>query len=182
MVEQEPRFRVALLQGAGGFPAHVTENVAGTRSLDDRDVGAVDQRVQRRGRLRVTRISEDPIAELDPVAVAAGRTVVELDGLVLVTRHLAPLAGGYVSGLKARQHHGLPVDAPADLEQSLQPLVDAVRSDKGDRSRLVDEDAEEDEWRKPECVITVKVRQEDGVDVDGLDAEALQRRERRRAG
>src|SRR6266699_1933007 len=145
MVEQEPRLRVALLQGAGGFPAHVTENVAGTRRLDDRDVGAVDQRVQRRGRLGVARISENPVAELDPVAVAAGRTVVELDGLVLVSRHVAPLAGGYVSGLEARQHHGLPVDAPADLEQGLEPLIDAVRPDEGDYSRLVDEDAMEDE-------------------------------------
>src|SRR5437660_1336756 len=38
MVEHEPRLGVALLQGGGGLPAHVTENVAGARRLDDRDV------------------------------------------------------------------------------------------------------------------------------------------------
>src|SRR5260221_9029689 len=112
MVEQEPRLRVALLQGPSGFPAHVTENVARPRRLDDRDVGAIDQRVEGRGRLGVTGVGEQAITELDSVAVAAGRTVVELDGLVLVTRHLATLAGGDVSGLETPQHDGLPVDAP----------------------------------------------------------------------
>src|SRR6266704_867344 len=115
MVEQEPRLRVALLERGSGFPAHVTENVARPRRLDDRHVGAVDQRVERRSRFSVTGVGEQAIAELDAVAVAAGRTVVELDSLVLMTRHLATLAGGDVSGLEAWQHHGLPVDAPADL-------------------------------------------------------------------
>src|SRR5689334_1960527 len=117
---------MALLQGRGRLPAHVTENVARTRRLDDRDVGAVDERVQRCGRLSITRIGEDLVSELDAVAVAACRAMVELDGLVLVTGHLAPLARGDVSGLEARQHDGLPVDTPADLEQCLQPLVDSI--------------------------------------------------------
>src|SRR2546428_7296305 len=104
MVEHEPRLRVALLQGGGGLPAHVTENVAGTGRLDDRDIGAVHQCVKRRSRLGATRAGEDPVAELDAVAIATGRTVVESDGLVLLSRHTAPLPDGSITRLDARPH------------------------------------------------------------------------------
>src|SRR5712692_7944296 len=85
MVEQEPRLRMPALELTSRFPAHMAEDVAGSRRLDDRHVRPLDQRVQRSGRLGVARIGEDAAIDLDAIAVAAARPVVELDRLVFVT-------------------------------------------------------------------------------------------------
>src|SRR5256885_2468128 len=77
MVEDEPRTRMALLESGGRFPAHVAEDVARTRRLHDRHVGAIDQAVERSGRLGVARVSEDLVAGLDAVAVGTRRAVIE---------------------------------------------------------------------------------------------------------
>ena len=77
---------MSLPQLAGGLPAHVAEDVPGTGRLDDRDVGAVDQLVEGRRRFRVARVRDDLAVDVDPVTIAAHRSVVKLHRLVADAR------------------------------------------------------------------------------------------------
>src|SRR2546421_11603511 len=138
VVEDEARLGMAFLERRRGLPAHVAEDVARTGRLDDRDVGPVDQPLQRRGGLGVARVRKNLAAEVDPVAVAAGRAVVQRDGLIAITAGLAARPGVYVAGLEARSHDRLPVDSPAHLEQRLEAITNAGRSDDRQHSRVGD--------------------------------------------
>src|SRR5690348_2952506 len=67
VVEEESRVGMALPQLGGVLPAHVAKDVARSRGLDDRDVGPVDQLVERLGRLGVARISHDLAVHVDSI-------------------------------------------------------------------------------------------------------------------
>src|SRR4029077_8663653 len=115
-----------------GFPAHVAENIPRTGRLDNRDVRAIDQLLERRGRFGVSRVRKDAVVDADAVTVRPAGAVVELDRLVLVTRDGAGWLGRLVRHFEPVPHGELPVLAPADLEQRLESLFDAVGSDEGD--------------------------------------------------
>src|SRR4051812_18348183 len=59
VVEDEARIRVPLPEVGGRLPAHVTEHVAWPRGLNDGDVGAVHESVERSRRLGIARVSEN---------------------------------------------------------------------------------------------------------------------------
>src|SRR5258708_39401864 len=149
---------MTLLQGFSRFPAHVAEDVSRPGRLDDGDIGSLDERVQRSRRLGVSRVGDELAFDPDAVAVGAARPVVELDGFVLVPRRLAGRLGRFVSDLEARPHHRLPVGSPADLPQSLEPLLDAGRADKCDRARIY-ENAVMDETRQAHRLAAVEMRE-----------------------
>src|SRR5712691_12963738 len=139
MVEHEPGLRMPALQLGCRFPAHMTEHVAGTCRLDYRHVGSVDEGLKRSGHLGVARIGEDTTVDVDSIPVAAARAVIELDGLVLVSRRGTRWLRSAVVHLELGAHHPLPVGAPAHIPQRLEPFLDALRTDKGQWT-LVDED------------------------------------------
>src|SRR4029077_2924920 len=117
---------------------------------------------------------------MDPVTVAAGGAMVQLDGLVAVARHLRVGPRGDVLRLEPRQHDRLPVDAPADLKERVEALGYPVRPDEGEGPWLVDEDPGQDERRQAQRVIDVKVRQEYDLDVDRIDADFVHVRQQGR--
>ena len=81
--EQEAGVGVAVAKRVRLLPAEVRVGLPGAGRLDDRDLGALDQAVQRWARDAVTRIGEQAAADPQPVAGAAARPVVELDRLVV---------------------------------------------------------------------------------------------------
>src|SRR5438067_2481721 len=173
MVEDESGLRVPLLERGSRLPAHVAEYIARTRRLDDRHIGAVHQPLERGRRLGVTGVGEDLAADMEPVAVAAGGTVVQLYGLVPITYNLPLRPRGDVAGLEAGQHDRLPVDAPAHLEQRLEALLHPIGADEGQRSGLVNEDPVQHERRQAECVIAVEVGEEHDIDARRLHAHPM---------
>ena len=181
MIEEEARRRVALLQRRGGLPAHVAEHVAGPGRLDDRHVGAVDEPVERRRRLGVAAVREHLAVDVEPVAVRSRSSVVEPHRLVAVPGDLAAAPRRDVPGFEPRQHHRLPIDAPAHLEQRLQTFLNSFRPDEREEPRLVDEDAVQHERRQSQRVIAVEVGEKYDVDVAWLDAEATHVRQQRGA-